>query len=131
MPAPTAKTPNNIRYRQLALAAALAVFGLSFNNLPLEISFDVSFLFGGVATILAALTLGPIPAMIVGLLAGSYTIAIWGHPWAMVIFGMEGLVCGVLVGRGISSLRRFSATLASILFWLLIGVPLVILFYRF
>ena len=131
MPAPTAKTPNNIRYRQLALAAALAVVGLFFNNLPLEISFDVSFLFGGVATILAALTLGPIPAMIVGLLAGSYTIAIWGHPWAMVIFGMEGLVCGVLVGRGISSLRRFSATLASILFWLLIGVPLVILFYRF
>src|SRR6185503_2596542 len=56
--------------------------------------------------------------------AASYTYFLWGHPWAAVIFTVEALVVGLLAPR-----VRHNVLLADGLFWLLVGMPLVALFY--
>jgi len=121
---------HNLWPQRIGLALLLGAIGYLLNALsPLIIAFSVSFIFGSVATMMAALMVGPLAACAVGVAAGFYTWELWGHPWAMIIFGFEGLVCGLLVSQYASRFFRLSLTLASILFWLLVGAPLVWFFY--
>ncbi|MTW19776.1 PAS domain S-box protein [Allochromatium palmeri] len=101
--------------------ALLAVLG----NLPaMPLAFGVVFIFGSVFAMLAVVVLGPLPAMLVGLAGGLYTWVLWGHPYAMLIMMLEPLVVGLLYWRG-----RINLVLADMAFWLVLGAPLVILFY--
>lgn len=55
-----------------------------------------------------------------------YTYFIWNHPYAIVIMTVEAAVVGGLMLR-----RGFGMVLADTLFWLVIGMPLVYIFYHF
>lgn len=102
----------------------LSIFGVLGNYLTLSLFFGVSFIFGSIAVLLAIRLLGTAGAVTVAVLAGSYTYIIWGHPYAMIIFTAEAIVVGMLWHRKIPSLA-----LADIIFWVVIGMPLVWLFY--
>lgn len=104
------------------MLAALAVVG---NYFSLPLFFGVDFVFGSIAVMLAVALLGMVPAVLVAVAGGLYTLILWGHPYALVIFTAEALVVGLLYRRGFRNL-----VLADLAYWLVIGVPLVLLFYR-
>ncbi|KOR32185.1 hypothetical protein TI05_08870, partial [Achromatium sp. WMS3] len=103
----------------LALAALLG------NILSIHLFFGVHFIFGSIASLLAVVLLGIAPGIIVSLIGGLYTLALWGHPYALVIFAMEIFTVGFLYRYHIRNL-----VLADLAYWLVLGVPLIFLFYH-
>lgn len=103
---------------------ALALLGILGNIASLPLFFGVEFIFGSIAALIAVRQIGIYAGVFVALIAGAYTYTIWGHPYAMIIFTLEALFVGVLIQR-----KNISLVLANILYWLLIGMPLVWIFY--
>ena len=110
---------------KVLMTMALGVLSVIGNYFSLPLFFGVDFIFGSIAVMLAVVLLGTVPAVLVAVAGGLYTLILWGHPYALVIFTAEALVVGLLYQRGLRNL-----VLADLLYWLVIGVPLVLLFYR-
>lgn len=121
-----------VRHGQLPWVAALSGLAVLLNALPLPLLFGIEVLFGSVPAILALLLWRSWWAVGIGVLASLQTWPLWGHPWAIVIFTLEMLWLWV-------GLRRFNGppsqdangrvVLFSLAYWLLLGSPLVYLFY--
>jgi PAS domain S-box-containing protein len=111
----------------LATLLLLIVTGLIGNYLNLEFFYSVNFLFGSIATMVAVRTAGTLWGGLVGVVVGSYTYFLWGHPYAIIIFGLEAIV----VGFFICCLKKDSMVLIDVGFWLFVGMPLVWIFYTF
>jgi signal transduction histidine kinase len=105
--------------------AALAVLGLAGNYFGLPLYLGVDFLFGSIAALIALQMFGILAGTAVAAVAGSYTLVLWGHPYAAIIFTLEILFVGIARRR-----RRDSLVLLDGLFWLVLGFPLVMAFYR-
>ena len=103
----------------------LTALGLLGNHFNIELYFGVNFLFGGIATMIAIRITGPLWGALAGLVIGSYTLFLWGHPYAFVIFGLEAFTVGIVT----SFLKKEWFVLADLGFWLLVGMPLVAVFY--
>ncbi|WP_201220492.1 PAS domain S-box protein [Halochromatium roseum] len=117
------------RFGLLLGLLALAVVGNHYN---LSLFFGVHIIFGSVAVWLALAWLGLPAALLVAAASGLYTYVLWDHPYAILIFFAEALAVG-----GVDLLMRRRGRepppllwLVS-LYWLLIGAPLVVLFYRY
>lgn len=110
---------------KIVLTLVLAVLGTAGNYFSLPLFFGVDFIFGSVAVMVAVILLGTVSAVVVATIAGLYTLVLWGHPFALMIFVTEALVVSLLYRRGLQSL-----VLADLIYWVLLGVPLVLLFYR-
>ena len=106
-----------------ALLVALAALALAGNWAHVTLFFGVDYLFGSVAVLLGVVWLGPLPAMAVAAVGGLYTLEMWGHPWALVIFVMEA------GGVGLLRRRLSNLVLADLAFWLVLGAPLVVALY--
>ncbi len=104
------------------LLSVLAIYG---NYLHLSLFFGVDFIFGSIAALIALRLSGLKVGVAVALIAGAYTYHRWGHPYAMITFGLEAFIVGILLKRRISSL-----VLADILYWIILGMPLVWFFYH-
>ncbi|MBI1417461.1 MAG: PAS domain S-box protein [Limimaricola sp.] len=108
-----------------SLAATLGLAALSFAgfylNLPLFNS--VSFVFGSIAALIALRIFGVLPALFVVLVGSTYTYFAWGHPFAMLSFGVEVIFVWLL------SRRVENLALADVAYWLFVGMPLVLLTY--
>ncbi|MCL5050371.1 MAG: ATP-binding protein [Firmicutes bacterium] len=96
----------------------------SYFALPLF--FGVDFVFSSVFALLAGLLFSPLIALVVGVIGASYTLWLWGHPYAWLIFSLEAWLVSLLVWR-----LRTNLVLAAGLYWLVIGAPLVVLTYAF
>jgi PAS domain S-box-containing protein len=93
------------------------------NLLPLTLFFGVDFLFGSVFVIIAIHHIGCRAGIIVALLSSAYTITLWGHPYAFIIFLSEAIIVGYLY-------KKFKSLLiAGSIFWFFIGAPLILVFY--
>ncbi|MGB4361070.1 MAG: hypothetical protein WBJ19_11695, partial [Rhodoferax sp.] len=103
----------------------LALLAVAGNYLSVPLFFSVGFIFGSIAVMLAVALLGTASAVLVAIAGGMYTLASWGHPYALVTFTVEALTVGLLYRRGLRNL-----VLADLAYWLVLGVPLVLLFYR-
>jgi len=110
---------------KVLMTLALAVLSVAGNYFSLPLFFGVDFIFGSIAVMLAVVLLGTVPAVLVAVAGGLYTLILWGHPYALLIFTAEALVVGLLYQRGLRNL-----VLADLAYWLVIGVPLAFLFYR-
>ena len=73
---------------------------------------------------MAARLLGTTGAVVTAIAAGSYTYALWGHPYALLIFTAEAYIVSLLLKR-ISNLA-----LADLVYWLAIGMPLIWVCYE-
>jgi len=121
-----------VRHGDLPWVAALSGLAVLLNALNLPLLFGIDVLFGSVPAILALLLWRSWWAVGIGALASLQTWPLWGHPWAIVIFTLE--MVWLWVG-----LRRFNGppsqdangrvVLFSLAYWLLLGSPLVFLFY--
>lgn len=109
--------------QKLLWTAALALLGVLGNYLRTPLFFGLDLIWGSVATLVALMLMGWWPALLVSGAAGAYTLALWGHPYALAIFLLEVL--------GVALMRRWlrHVVLADTVFWLLAGTPLVFLFY--
>ena len=86
--------------------------------------YSVSFIFGSIFVIYASLSFGRCSAVIVAFVGGIYTIHLWGHPYALIIFMLEALWVSTLIKKYSSHI-----VLIDLSYWLLVGIPLVFIFY--
>ena len=108
---------------RLTATALLALLALLGNHLYLPLFFGVDFIFGSVAVLAALLLLGPLPAAVVAGSGGLYTVWLWGHPYALLILVLEPVVVGLL------QRRIGQVAVADAAYWLVCGIPLVLLIY--
>ncbi|MGK7928664.1 MAG: response regulator [Spirulina sp.] len=105
----------------LCLLIFLGWFG---NYCRFPLLFGVDFLFGSIFVWLTVFLYGAGWGILVSCLINSYTIALWGHPYAWIIFILETAIVGLSWQR-----RNRNIVAIDILFWLCIGCPLGWLFY--
>lgn len=123
---------SNLTPRQgllLALLAGLAVLG---NVSAVPLFFSIQILLGSIAATLSLLWLRGWWNVAITLVASLYTWKVWGHPWAIVIFGAEALWLALFVNRFSGPPQndlKGRIILADIAFWILVGTPLVFFFY--
>ena len=109
--------------QRVLLTVFFCVLGVLGNHLNIPLFFGVDFIFGSVAALCAVAFLGPVSALMVAASAGAYTYFLWGHPYAAIVFVLEVVVVYLLRRR-----TRHLA-LADALYWVLLGIPLVVLLY--
>ena len=110
--------------RTILLTAILAALGYGANMAALYLTFGVWFIFGSVFSILALRLLGLAWGLAVAVIASSYTFTLWSHPYAVIIFTAEAAWIGVALRRG-----RRNLLLLDAVYWVVLGMPLVALFY--
>lgn len=118
-------TPSPIAYPWL-WTLALALLGVAANHLRLPLLFGVDLIFGSLFVGLALVLLGWRSALLVALAASGYTLVLWGHGYAMLIFMLEALFLSLAYRRGWRNLVLIDAC-----YWLLLGMPLALLCYRY
>jgi PAS domain S-box-containing protein len=111
--------------QRLAYYILLCIAGLACNYLRYDIFFNIEFLFGSIFTILALQMFGLRWGVAAAFIISSITFLIWNHPYAIVIMSCEALFVGILVRHRTNT----SIVIADVAYWMLIGMPLVFLFY--
>ena len=107
------------------LLLALIIAGLAGNYFKYRIFLNIDFLFVSIFAMLALQFLGLGRGIVAAAIIASYTYILWNHPYAIIIQTAEVAVVGWLITR-----RKIGMVLADTLFWLIIGMPLVYLFYH-
>jgi len=110
--------------QRTAVLALLSALGFAGNMANVPMFFGVDQIFGSIFVLLAAYLLGPVYGLIAGIVAHSYTVILWDHPYAMIGFVLEAVFVGWIARRW-----EVNLFLADLLYWITIGVPLVLLFY--
>ena len=105
---------------------ALVVAGLAGNHFKFSLFLNIDFLFGSVFSMLALQYFGIGRGVLAGALIAAYTLLLWRHPYAIVIMTAEVAVVGWLTQR-----RNLGLVLADTLYWVVVGIPLVFIFYYF
>lgn len=104
------------------LSLSAAAFAGNYLSVPLFAGVD--FLFGGIAVMLAALRLSLVETLVVAVAGSLYTLVLWGHPYALIIFVAEAACVQLAWSRWRGDVVLFDAG-----FWLLAGIPLVLVLY--
>lgn len=108
---------------RIAGAGALALLSVAGYAASLTLFNSIQFVFGSIAALAAVRILGPGWGIAVAVVGASTTIVTWGHPYAVAIFTLEIAFVGLLARR------HDNIALLDALFWLVAGVPLVMLGY--
>lgn len=106
------------------LLVGLVVAGLLGNHFKFALFLNIDWLFGSVFALLALQFFGLGRGILAAALVASYTFVLWNHPYAIAIMTVEVAVVGTLIVR-----RKMSLLLADTLYWLVLGMPLVFVFY--
>ena len=107
------------------LLLILIVAGYAGNYFSYPFGFGVDFLFGSIATVIVIGLYGIWWGTLASLIASSYTIILWQHPYALIIFVCEALFLGWI------RQKRRNLLTSDMIFWICIGIPLVLLFYGY
>lgn len=113
----------NLRY--FGILSLLLLLGVLGNYYKLPLFFGVDFLFGSIAVLIVVHYYGIFWGTLAGMIASSITYYLWGHPYAIIIFTLETVFVALLSRR----YRNF--VILDAIFWVLLGIPLVGLFYGF
>lgn len=111
----------NLRY--YGILSLLLLLGVLGNYYKLPLFFGVDFLFGSIAVLIVVYYYGIVWGTLAGMLAGSITYYLWGHPYAMIIVTLEAAFIALL------SRRHRNFVLLDAIYWVFLGMPLVGLFY--
>ena len=103
----------------------LTALGLAGNYFRFTIFFNVDFIFGSIFAIIALQIFGLRPGIISAAIISSMTWLLWSHPYSIVIMTCEVVVVGVLIRK-----KNMSLVTADAIYWLLLGMPLIYLFYH-
>lgn len=96
---------------------------LAGNYFTLDLFFGISFIFGSIASLIVVHLFGTPWGVLVALISSVQTIGLWHHPYAAILLILEVLFVALLR-------RRYqNILLLDMLYWLLIGMPLGLVFY--
>ena len=113
--------------KSLFLPIVLLVAGFAGNFLALRLFTGFSYLFGSIATLLAVRLFGIRWGLAVAIISSSWTIKLFGHPYAMIWLCAEPIFVGYLLRRGTTR----NIILYDALYWPLLGVPLIWFFFQY
>lgn len=104
--------------------AILLLAGYAGNYFSLPLFFGVDFLFGSISVLLVVSFFGIRWGTLAAAIAATHTFFLWNHPYAAIVAIGEALFVG-LVWRN----QKQSLVLLDVFYWLVLGIPLVWLFY--
>ncbi len=110
-------------HRYYGTLALLFLAGFLGNYFKLPLFFGVDFLFGSIAVFIVIYYYGILWGTLAGITVGSVTYYVWGHPYALIIFTAETYFVALL------SRRYKNFVVLDGIYWVLLGMPLVGLFY--
>ncbi len=122
IPSPSSIMPTTLQ--SWGLLGGLIGLGLLGNIFKFQLFFGVDFLFGSIAVLLILARYGLGWGLFASALVGSVTYVLWGHPYATITLIGEAIAVGLLYPR-----KSKSLLMIVIGYWLLIGIPSVLLFY--
>lgn len=108
------------------LFALLFMAGVAGNMLQLSVLFNVYFVFGSVAVMLAIAWLGMWPAVLIGVAAGLYTYVFWENPVTVIVFVLEALVVSWLYHHKVKNL-----IIAALIYWIAVAAPIDFLLFPY
>jgi PAS domain S-box-containing protein len=112
---------------------ALIIFsllGLIANLAPITLFFGVDFLLGSITAFLVLRLYGIVPGVMVALIVTLPTYQLWGHPYFVLLSGLQLAVVGmVLRYRTVISSRNLPTWLS--LYLLVLGLPLIFTCYHY
>jgi PAS domain S-box-containing protein len=94
------------------------------NYFKLPLFFGVDFLFGSIFVWIISYFYGSFWGVISGFIASIYTCVAWKHPYAIIIFTCEAIFVNWFFQK-----KKSNLLLLNIVYWSLIGLPLIALFY--
>lgn len=110
--------------KEFLFAVLLGLAGFLLNTLELQLGWGVHFIFGN-ALVFAFVRVFAPHMLVLGISISSlWTIYLWNHPWAWLVWVCEAVFLA-FVARSSSPVRR------DLIFWLLLGAPLLLLTYGF
>lgn len=124
--------------RQLLGLVLLLIASFVGNYYRWTLFFDIDFIFGSIAVWLVVCLYGTRWGTLAGLISGLCTFLIWKHPYTAITFTLESLFVGWLFYRRSNKRQKSSQfditsknniVLLDALFWLVLGMPLIWLFY--
>lgn len=104
---------------------ALIGAGLAGNYFNFTLFLNIEFLFGSIFALLALQFFGLLHGIIAATIIAGYTCILWNHPYAIVIMTAEVAAVGWLMRR-----RKIGLVLADTIYWLIIGMPLIYIYYQ-
>lgn len=113
-----------LNHKQILWLILLMIVGFLGNYFKIELFFGVDFLFGSITVLLILAVYGCFWGTIAAIISSSYTYILWGHPYAIIIFSCEALFIGSFLHR-----KRQNILLLDGIYWLILGIPLVAIFY--
>ena len=108
----------------IPILLSLVVAGLLGNYFKFPIFLNIDFIFGSIFAMLALQFFGLKRGVLAGAMIAAYTYVLWNHPYAIIIMTAEVAVVGWLMQR-----KNVGLVLADAIYWVVIGMPLVFLFY--
>jgi diguanylate cyclase (GGDEF)-like protein/PAS domain S-box-containing protein len=114
----------SIQVRASVLLALIAL-GLIGNYFKYPIFLNIDFLFGSIFAMLALQVFGLGSGIVVGAITAAVTYFLWNHPYAIIIMTAEVAAVGLLMRH-----KNIGLVLADAIYWLVIGMPLVYVFYH-
>lgn len=113
--------------RQIVGLILLLIAAFVGNYTRWTLFFDIDFICGSIAVWLVVGLYGMGWGTLAGFLSGLCTYVIWKHPYTVITFTVEALVVAWLFYRR----RQHNILLLDGLFWLVLGMPMVWVIYRF
>ncbi len=111
--------------RSILIALGAGLFGFALNLLPIPILGNNRLLLGGAAALLVTLQLGPWFGAMTAMVAASEVCFFGGTITPLVVFAAEA-VC-----LGFAARRKISPITASVIYWIVLGLPSFLLIEYF
>ncbi len=109
-----------------SLILLLLVIGSYLGNcFPVNLFFGISFLFGSIGAWIVLYLYGPLWGVAAAAIASLHTAVLWNHLYAIIIFTVEALFVIYFWSKKQDNIVFYDA-----LYWLILGIPLVLFFYK-
>lgn len=105
----------------------LILSGLVLNIFAPRLFMGFNYLLGSIPVLLVLRLYGTGWGLLAGIIAGSWTYVLFGHPYAMVWLTAEPLFIGLVLSRT----RISNLVLVNTIYWPLVGIPLLWFFFKF
>ncbi|MCW5714451.1 MAG: PAS domain-containing protein [Bauldia sp.] len=108
----------------ILLGILVGAIGFAVNLSPVRSGFGLELLFGGIGTFFLMRVGDRVSALLAAILSSAATLVVWGEPAAFALILGEACFCLYFLQR-----RRLDPLVASPIYWLVIGVPVIAVYY--
>ncbi len=114
-------TPGAWGWRRAVGLLLLLGGGVLGNYLALPLFQGFDYVFGTILVLITLALYGVGWGVVAALVAASYTLILWGHPYALVWYAGEAVFVGILLRRA----KSRNLILFEAIYWPLVGAPLI------